>query len=422
MPTQKPTPDWLEDIQNRSWEPELFVSGGAIFFLLQVTDYLSRQGFILLQKTGYYEPVLIANFVIAALNALIFGFAIHLISRALWVAAITLSYVFPEGILTDETRFPPPFKQKIEKVQNTHDWVIRMETVSSLLFTLAFFFAMIILGVLITLLVLVPHQGLKEALGESYFYGLQIFAQIGLGLGVVYMIDFFSLGWVKKQRLLARLYYPIYVFFSVLTLAPLYRTTYYTLVSNIRAWRLILIVVGYVSVAALFTIWSRAGSLDVLFDPSKYIRLASTPNRVESRYYENLRPTDEMVVHLSIQSDIVNENYLRLFIVHQRAVEKLMRRNCSADNGAGQAMMDCYADFYKVFIDDAWQKHLRWQQYIHPQTSEEGLLAYVPIKDLSTNEHILRVVVNVSSEKDLRNLRNFGIRGGTYGQVYFWKN
>lgn len=419
---KSPTPDWLEDIQNRSWEPELFISGGAIFFLLQVTDYLSRQGFILLQKTGYYEPVLISNFVIAALNALIFGFAIHLISRGFWVAAITLSYVFPDGISAEKTNYQPIFKEQVEKVQNTHDWVIRMETISSLLFTLSFFFATIILGVLITLLILVPHQGLAENIGNTNFFILKIIANTIIALGLIYMIDFFSLGWVKKQKSIAKIYYPIYVLFSILTLAPLYRTTYYTLVSNIKSWILIVIVIAYVGMAAVFTIWSRAGSLGVLLDKSKYIRLATPKNTFDVRYYENMRKKENLIEHASIQSDIIQENFLRLFIVHQRAVEKLMSKNCWDTNAEADKTIDCYKNFYKILVDDSLQANVRWQQFTHPDTDEEGIIALIPIADLSKSEHTLKIVVNVNSVNDLKNLKTFGIEGATYAQIYFWKN
>ncbi|NJO02785.1 MAG: hypothetical protein HC880_14885, partial [Bacteroidia bacterium] len=106
-------PEWLEDIQNRSWEPELFISGGIIFFLLQVTDFLYKESFLMLQRSGNYEPIIIASLLIAAFNALIFGFVIHLIMRGFWVAAITLSYVFPEGIRMSKIHYAGVFKKRL---------------------------------------------------------------------------------------------------------------------------------------------------------------------------------------------------------------------------------------------------------------------------------------------------------------------
>lgn len=417
--TPQEKPEWLEDIQNKSWEPELFVSGGAIFFLLQVTEFLHRYSFIIMEKSGYPEPVIIANLVIAAFNALIFGFALHLVIRGFWVASVTLSYVFPKGVQVENIHYQNIYKKKLQKVRQTVDWVILLETISSLIFTLSFFFFLIIIGALITMLIILPHSSLKETWGENTFFYINIGSYILIFLGFVYMIDFLTLGYIKKQKSIARIYYPIYLVFSTLTLAPLYRTTYYTLVSNIKPWIAVITAVIYIAVAFGIT-YVKTGRLNPLLAPNKYLRIATDINTFYPRYYDNLRTDGDLIEHLCIQSDVIEGSFLRLFIVHQRAVENFMSSDCANQARTSQQMLRCYGKFYTVFIDDTLQKNIHWRSFTHPKSKEEGIIAFIPVHILKPTEHILKIVLNVASIKEIEHLKVFGLKGATYAKIPFW--
>ena len=418
----KQKPEWLEDIQYRSWEPELFISGGVIFFLLQATDFLYYQSFLMLQQTGYYEPILIASLLTAALNALIFGFVIHLILRGFWVAAVTLSYVFPDGVQMNRIHYQEMYKKKVRKVLDTTDWVIMLETICSLVFTLSFFFFMIIMGLLITMMVIIPHSSLRITIGPLGYTLIWALSMSICLLALVYMFDFFTLGYLKKHKKLAKYYYPIYVVFSILTLAPLYRTTYYTLVSNIRRpWIVVAGAITYLIIAFTITQLSRSGA-HAFFDPKTFLNIRSQSFEHDTRYYESERPKGDLVQQATIQSDIIDDAYIKLFIVHQKIVENLMDKNCDPNTKHGAALLDCYANFYKVFINETYQDRLTWRQYTHPDTREMGIITYIPIKALNAEEHTLKVVLNVSGQTDLKKLLNFGFEGATYAVIPFWKN
>ncbi|MDX2304590.1 MAG: hypothetical protein NW226_17410 [Microscillaceae bacterium] len=417
----KQKPQWLEDIQHRSWEPELFISGGVIFFLLQVTDFLYYQSFIRLQQSGYYEYVFIANLLTAALYALIFGFSLHLIMRGFWVASITLSDVFPEGIQMNKIHYADIFKNRVSKVRDITDWVILQETICSLIFTLSFFFFMIIMGLLVALLVIIPHSSLRLSVGDSAYNFIWVISRIFALLGLVYMFDFLTLGYVKKQKKLAKLYYPVYLIFSILTLAPLYRTTYYTLVSNIKAWIVVAGAITYLIIAFSITQLTRSGA-DAIFNPKKYLNIRSQNTELDTRLYENLRPAEELVQQASIQSDIIEESYVKLFIVHQKIIENLMDKDCAIDRETEAEILDCYAEFYHILLDNQPLEKLRWRQFTHPKTKEMGIISYIPIREAIPGEHSLKIVLHVKSKQSLMKLHNFGLKGPEYSIIPFWKN
>ena len=437
MSEKQAKPKWLEHIQNNSWEPELFISGGIIFTLLQTTTFIQHQSFLLLQKNGYHETVVIANFAIAALNALIFGFALHLMFRGFWVASVCLSYVFPKGIQTENVEdYAPPFRRKVKGLTDTSaDLVVWMESASSTIFFLSFLLFSLIIGVLLSLVVIIPHNGLRETWGDTGFMVLQIASGFMLFLGGIYLIDFLTMGFIKKQKKLARVYYPVYWVFSILTLSFLYHSAYYTLVTNIkRKWLLAVGVAGYTIIAFAITQVSFAGSnlMPALSfgntDIKSYLGIQSNRYKYDTRQYENVRKANDMIQHVSIQSDIVSEKYLKLFIVHQKAIERLMDRNCktkvkgSLNPLEQRKMLECYKNFYKVFIDDSLIPKIKWRYYQHPKTSEEGIIAFIPIDQLAPTEHIVEIKLNVGSKKEKEELKKFGIKDDIYAYIPFWKD
>ena len=42
---EKKTPDWLIETQNKSWEPEILISGITLTFLFIISSHIYRYGF-----------------------------------------------------------------------------------------------------------------------------------------------------------------------------------------------------------------------------------------------------------------------------------------------------------------------------------------------------------------------------------------
>ncbi|MCB9352189.1 MAG: hypothetical protein H6573_32540 [Lewinellaceae bacterium] len=72
--------------------------------------------------------------------------------------------------------------------------------------------------------------GMRNTLGVPF--AILIAAWFILLGSLLYFIDFITLGYLKRIRWLAPVYYPIYRFFSLITFARLYRPLYYNLIDN----------------------------------------------------------------------------------------------------------------------------------------------------------------------------------------------
>lgn len=418
---KKQKPDWLIDIQNKSWEPELFILGGAIFFLLQLTDFVHKQSFLMVQRTGFAETAVMANYVMTAFNVLIFGFALHLCFRGLWAASVCLSYVFPEGIrLSHIENYAPPFKKRVQKVRDTVDWVMLLENFCSLVFMLSFLFFIIILGVLFTLIVLIPHSGLEAVMGVNAFRILQITAVILLLLlGGLYMIDFLTLGYIKRQKKITKFYYPVYWFFSIVTFAPLYRSYYYTLITNIKPWQMLFTIALYIGVGFGITQTTRNSAL--FGNINGYLDIHNYEHSHDLRYYEDTREEETMINQACIQSEIIEGNYIRLFVVHQKIIEKRLKQECKEEFTKNESLK-CQAKLYQIYIDNQLQKNVSWRHYEHPRTGEKGLITFLSIKDLQATQHMLTVKINTKSKEKLKELEKVGIQKGIFATIPFWKN
>jgi len=424
-------PKWLTRIQENSWEPELFISGGAIFSLLELTDWIQRSSLINFQQGGFYETLLIANFVMAAVNALIFGFILHLVARGFWMAAVCLSFVFPGRVEGQHLAFAEIFKKKLSRLYDSEELVVLLEKASSIIFFLAFFFFFLIISTFLVFMVLMPHSALRAPLGEQGFLVLRIVSYVGFCLAGMYAIDFLTLGFFKKQAWMSRFYYPVYWVFSLITLAFVYRSAYYTLAYNIRKSTLWLIIVLFMSAA-----WGgsliRYGRLYLPLNPQEqdFFNVKSENLKYDVSYYEDERPEKELVQHLSIQSAQVSEKHLRLFIVHQKVVERSMSLPPSRSSHKSMESflrkpehLQYFSKFYKVMIDNEAVENLQWRQYEHPKTGELGIIAFVPIHKYSSEiAHTLFVYLDIEEEAKKAALQSFGLKHNLYAQIPFWKN
>lgn len=102
--------------------------------------------------------------------------------------------------------------------------------------------------------------------------------------GAFYAIDFLTLGKLKKLKRFSKIYFPIYVFFSWLSLAPIYRSAYYTLVTNIKSWKLLLGIVIYATLAVVYTLDSHPEN-----NYKQYLKNHTIHAIHRPAYYDNLR-------------------------------------------------------------------------------------------------------------------------------------
>ncbi|HEX9106381.1 MAG TPA: hypothetical protein VF832_04125, partial [Longimicrobiales bacterium] len=176
-----------------------------------------------------------------------------------------------------------------------------------------------------------------------------------------------------------------------------------TLFTNVRkriAWpAMILVLVGAIAAGVVDLLVSRN-----VLRLDGYGLLPRSAGVLNYRYYADQRTGDDRYSGApSIQSDVVHDPYLRLFVpyipsrddaVLERACPKeLTADRSAAESAAGQtssAVLACMARLRAVALDGrALDADYRF--FTDPQSGLRGLLGYVPLDGLPRGRHVLVV-------------------------------
>ncbi|MEQ9404134.1 MAG: hypothetical protein RIM99_11135 [Cyclobacteriaceae bacterium] len=211
-------------------ELEVLISAAIVFTAFVINDVAGDWIIDALNKNISGSSPALAVFAITGLymsSILPISIVSHFILRIYWLALVGLKSVFPE-----QNRFEvnPVFDKVINSSLDLDKRIQVVDRICSSIFAFtfltlfAFCFSFISMAALIfSLSYIADSYGIVENL-----------INLILLFAFVYMIDFLTLGWLKKRKTktFARIYNPIYRFFGWITLAFLYRGIYYSLIQN----------------------------------------------------------------------------------------------------------------------------------------------------------------------------------------------
>lgn len=419
--------NWIEPLRRQSWEMELLVTGFVLIGLFQLPDYLRHFQEILsmnMEAKSLFKAYAIhipINILMVGIRIMTINLILLLLLRGFWIGMIGLSSAFPGGINHENLSFSERFKTYLrQKSINTENIIIRLDNICSSIFALSFltFFIIISLGLYLTQLqiwtsilntVLTGLDG-----GNIFLFLLAIIIGLIMLLyligGILKVVDFLSIGILKKIR---KKWFMIPYFFlshfvSVVTLAFIYRPIYYILTSNFpkNIIRIVLFIYLFFAGSIFFNF---KFSSDHLYYPQFYRDIFE----VSSNEYENLRPKDAGVIQNAIiQSDIIKDNYIKLFIPYIVDDNQKLKSRCPQLKPLRMAFssyipflqsqltikeanvkkaLDCFSSMYSISIDDSLYRDIEFSFYRHTNNDERGIITYLPVNHLSQGKHILHI-------------------------------
>ena len=165
-------PNWLQKIQNNSWEPEIIIPGLTIAFVFVINNTIYNFFAMLIQDTGAeLTSLILYGFFIVCLQVVKFVFIIHLLFRGLWVGLVGLSYVYPQGV--NRNKLPKAHKEV--NYSKPSDMVLKVEKVCSLLFSIMFVFIFFLFIFLLMYTPLILFEMLLLDNYINYYFGILIF-------------------------------------------------------------------------------------------------------------------------------------------------------------------------------------------------------------------------------------------------------
>ncbi len=410
-------PKWLSELQQKSWEPEVLLSGIVLYGMFKMPGLLDD--FLYYYKinfTGASNDI--DNFVgmmKVAVYWLTSGLIAHLISRGIWVGMVGLSFTFPKGIALDEIKLTDKYKNFLARIPSTEKIILNLEGFSSTLFSISFMMFMMMLGAYFYLLItiIVPVLSLVYFVNDifdndTFGYILAGYLLVVLAFGFIGFIDFITLGFFKRFRWLSKIYWPIYRVVGTLTMARFYRPIYYILVSNVKKWKIGLLLTAFV-VASFMWVGGISNSTYPGESLSRISLWSDSQNTGSYTGYYDDQVDDIKSINASIQSDIIRGNTVRLFLVLRAEREDSIKAHCNLDSlfqieelGRPQARIQCLKAFYSVSIDDSVFADLPFKFHFKSKTRQRGLLTYIDISYLETGLHHLSIEI---PEQKFRNNR-----------------
>ena len=421
-----------------TWEIELLISGLVLVALLQLPGALDH----------FFEPRIphaiggtraaligLQLYTKAMAFALIGCFLLHLIGRAYWVGLIGLNSVFPKGPNWEQMRYGPLARAIYQRrFTSLPTLIARTDDFCSITFPFAF-----LLIVLVAMSVVygavfggITYLMVKYVTGPDS--GRAVFSTVVLLFAltpvVLTLVDRRYGARLDPDRGLGRAIGGTLATFTTLSGIGVAGPLMFTLFSNIRKkiiYPLFYFAFLGILLASFASMMIRRRAIVV----NSYDYFASAQALgVDASHYESLRSEDEEFRFVpTIQSDIVTEPYVRLFIpINPRRANATLAAACPGlrplaprglrfdpspvPDSIAAPVLQCLARNYAVAVNGTPQPGLELRFHEHARSGMRGVLAYIPTAGLPAGRN--EIVV--------RRLRAEGSRGDPgMDRISFWK-
>lgn len=462
---------WVANLQLESWQLELLITGFSIFLLatsLQEFDaFEASYRFNKLSGQGHNVIFAISlRMIIAvipiALKFFLISLLIHLLLRGFWIGIVGLSSV-SNKIDFDQINLQKPFNKFIPaNVRTLDELILFVDKVSSVIFAYTYLIAFSLLSVVLVGAFLVSVVGLTLIV-SAYMSGpvaiivnlIIGFVWLVLALGaLLFFLDTLLFSFMKRSKIFAVLFYPIYRFYSIISISFLYRSIYYHLLTNFKRKQIAL--VSLALFGTFLVVNSISNSDQHTFYPEVKEELSTI---VLNRHYDDQRG-DEYIRSASIPSKFADGRYLELFIRYNPNINSVLRMLCPDAEGleldesfmnsfnAGmesatdstldirkliypidqykqnvQSSLSCIAKAYEVYINGLPVSNLDFEYTRHQNKNEKGFLLVLDIDSLQAGRHIVEIKnlerqnpnVFVSARLDDFEMESLA-------SIQFWKN
>jgi hypothetical protein len=414
-----PQPDSAEkSLFQLTRELELLISAGLVFALLQLPAWLDDWWMRTSVHVGgsafgtvfglYYIGKLVAYGLIVAIAA-------HFLLRGFWVAIMGLRSVFPGGIDRDKLDQGPVFRKfYADRLMTLDEIEARVDRLAASIFAFVFLFLFIFLMMSVWAMIA----------WVLAFIAMKIFGTERVGLPIIVTVFVLYVGlqsfaasvdraakkrrvpaWVERLalRILKGMYYITFNF--------LYAPVFFTFASNTskRKTSVVLVTFLYAMIGMfMLSVFYSRGILG--FDSYAYYPAQARAHQLRPMNYDNLRDGNVPAEEPSIQSDVIEGPYLRLFVPYDaREDNKRMRALCpgvrpfreegffmtSRRTKVSEArfaeIAGCFDRVYQIALDGRPLEKPGFVFFRHPQGRVAGRLALIPVSSLTAGQHMLTV-------------------------------
>jgi hypothetical protein len=431
---------WLKKLERESWQLELLVSAFSIFLLIQanfaIDDFLTWFKYQFNVNSAMLAMLFVfIGLLSLSIKALIVCLIAHLMLRGFWIGTIGLRSV-QSTIDFSRLNYSSFFTKKLKDgVISLDQLVVKLDEICSVVFSFSFLIISMLmsLGLFLSLISInaIFWSGLGEATGSSFntiiLIGSSIASITLLLFGLIYMIDYFTLGFMKKFQWFSRIYYPIYAFFGIVTLSVLSRSIYYYMISKFSKKKIRWVFIIFGTILSFFVL--------IDFDQKHYYPQIDNDQLMANNYYDNQRPEDDYIEKASISSHLIKGSYLQLFIRYNPKDNQAISHQCEGftplkEDGFNWALtakvkdggihvigreyekedfaklLTCLSSIYQIQINDSVYHNPTFYFYTHPDKNQKGLIATISSENFLVGENVLRLK-KIGTDTKVNSFENF---------------
>ena len=401
-----PLPNWVQEQQHQSWQIEILIATGLIFFLTRIPKYLGNVFTEYAQATEYgAESVILVIGAVYFSRVLLIGFSINLLLRSLWLAYLGVNFVYPNDINYDRLKYSDYFREKTEKRADSVKRILLLEHYSSLSYSMTVILTVMAIGIFSLL---------------SIFYSIlriiayRLYDSQEFGIFVMVLFLFFSLGildflffrLLKKYPRFSKWYYPIHRFYDFASLSFLFKREWLVLISNGRRWAIYTIFIFFFAVAfflAADDVDTYIGDFDEftlnLYESREFLDIP-TFNVIKNSRYNNLLTPEQKIESWCLSSDVITQKSAWAFIVYNKSMDYTLEeimKEYEFQKGNFQTREEIFANdkkfsasiskYLKIKIDSLEILDNEWFYHRHPQTNEVGFKTYISLDSIPKGYH-----------------------------------
>lgn len=423
---ENPTQDksnWLQELSSQSWNLELLVSGVAIFSTSFLPDLIEQAIAYYFENyqagneliTNIVLPTLAFSFAKASAYLLIITFFVHFVLRAFWIAMLGLRAVFPQGINYENLpNTNSELKETYKKKFGTLDgFLVRLDKICSQIFSIAFilvlFSVMLTVLYLLTFLFNVVLKTYKPELytNVSYIIGITLIIFIVSGLLITFLASkekyrenpviskLMKMYITSTTWLYVGMYKPIqYINFVFASNLP--RKKYYLATS-------ILMITMFVFAFSIYIQKLLQHNETPLFESRNFYSSGSSDYRLKSNYYDNQRLGEEDVWEASIQADVIQEPFIKLFINYNKVLDADLTKICKEPNISDKLTryekralkdkthLECLGQYFQIALNDSTLQQVELFYDKHGVAQTKGLTTYLSSDKCKIGRNILYI-------------------------------
>lgn len=334
--------EWLDRLQQESWQLELLISGLALFGIWESQSLIRAfKYYIEVNVTSTF--LIYANIFTIVLwigwSIFLINLLIHIIIRGLWIGAIGLRYVSGD-INFEELNYSERFIKHFRKSFGSFDeYIERLEKLSSVIFSFTFllffmFLSLVSFNIFFAVSANLMYKIIALAGSPNTFF-IAFYGMIYYGMGLLVFIDFISLGLFKKIKddSFSRVYLWIYRFYSTVSLSFFYRPLLLNFIDNRYTRRLFYLSIPYtlVIIMGLGNSYINRHSFLPLFDHNQDWQQVISEHSINWNFYDDQRnditnwnmasgsaEAKSPIFYASISSYEQRETHLKLFLNYHR--------------------------------------------------------------------------------------------------------